>query len=139
MNFLNLKSLSVNKAWQGRRYRTDAYKLFQSAVHMLLLVIKPKKPEGDEYFVHYEFGLPSSADIDNPIKTFQDCLFRFWNMLKRDSKIMFMIVVKVKVKKGDEYIGFHVDDRSNLIEYLEDYIRQLREGSGKGEENGNER
>ena len=126
MNFLNLKALSVNKAWQGKRYRTDAYKLFQYVLHALLLKLKPPKPEGDEYFVSYEFGLLGTADIDNPIKTFQDGLFRFWKMLSRDNKIMFMIVAKVKVKKGEEYIGFHVDDRKNLIAYLEQLIERLK-------------
>ena len=39
---------------------------------------------------------------------------------------MFMIVVKVKVKKGDEYIDFHVEDRENLIAYLEHFIEELK-------------
>lgn len=39
---------------------------------------------------------------------------------------MFMIVAKVKVKKGDEYIGFHVDDRKDLIAYLEKLIERLK-------------
>ena len=40
---------------------------------------------------------------------------------------MFMMVVKVKVKKGEEYIGFHVDDRENLIAYLEQFIEELKD------------
>ena len=129
MNRINQKPLSVNEAWQGRQYATRAYKLFKVRVQLLLSMIKPPKPEGDEYFVHYEMGLSNSgADVDNPVKTFQDCLFKFWKMLTRDNKIMFMIVAKVKVNKGEEYIGFHVDDRKNLIAYLEHLIEKLKQG-----------
>ena len=36
--FLNVKPLSVNQCWQGRRYKTKAYKQYEKA----LLQILPK-------------------------------------------------------------------------------------------------
>ena len=37
-----------------------------------------------------------------------------------------MIIEKTKTKKGQEFIGFHVDAKANLIEYLENVLARLK-------------
>ena len=48
MNIIDLKPLSVNDAWKGRRFKTDEYKTYIK--HMLLLLPSSSKgiviPEG---------------------------------------------------------------------------------------------
>jgi len=40
---LNIKPLSVNQAWQGRRFKTHKYHVFERAVLLMLpnITIKP--------------------------------------------------------------------------------------------------
>ena len=39
---INIKPLSVNEAWKGKRFRTDKYKAYQKIVVYLLTKIKIK-------------------------------------------------------------------------------------------------
>ena len=94
---------------------------------LLLNVLRPKKPEGDTYFAHYVWGFSSqSSDVDNPTKPTQDVLFDYWGMKSKDQRVKFMILEAVSVEKGDEFIGFHVDDKENLVEYLENLVKTLK-------------
>lgn len=70
-----VKALSVNKAWQGRRFSTPAKKQYERAMTLLL----PRKSEpGPYYRVAYDFYLVNFAlsDVDNMVKPCQDCLVR---------------------------------------------------------------
>ena len=40
-----------------------------------------------------------------------------------------MLLEKVKVAKGQEFIEFYVDSSDNLIEYLECVIKELKENN----------
>ena len=96
---LNIKPLSVNEAWKGRRFKTPAYKSYEKDV-------LHKLPDGDlpvpPYRVHYEFGFSNKAsDIDNPVKLLQDILQMKYKF--DDNLIYEMHVKKVIVKKGEEY------------------------------------
>ena len=105
---IDTKPLSVNQCWQGKRFKTEKYKSYER----LLLFTLPKIviPEEGELSVYYEFGFSSSAsDIDNPIKPFQDILQKKYGF--NDSRIWKMEVVKVKVKKGEEYVKFQIKER----------------------------
>ena len=119
MKFIKIKPLSINEAFQGRRFKTPLYRIFTDAVTRLLLAIKPTKPNPDApMFSHYIFGVSNmQADVDNMVKCFQDRLFSSWGI---------MIVEKTKTKKGQEFIGFHVDAKANLIEYLENVLARLK-------------
>lgn len=101
---LNIKPLSVNEAWQGRRKKTFKYLKYQKDVSLLLRPFTV--PEGDLRIV-LEFGFSNAAsDWDNPIKPFQDILQKKYGF--NDSRVVEAHVKKVKVKKGEEYIEWGI-------------------------------
>ena len=128
MKYIPYKPLSINQAWQGKRYRTPLYTKFAIDVGRLIQRIRPQKPAPDApVFAHYVWGFSNSqSDIDNPVKPFQDVLFDTWQMKAKDHQVQFMIIEKAKAKKGQEFIGFHVDAKANLIEYLENVLARLK-------------
>lgn len=104
---LNIKPLSVNKVWQGRRFKTQEYKNYEKIVLMMLPKIKLPEPP---YSVYFEFGFSNSgSDIDNPVKPFTDILQKKYNI--NDKDIYTMILEKRKVKKGQEYIKFEINNK----------------------------
>lgn len=102
---LHLKPLSVNEAWQGRRYKTPAYKSYEQAV-MLMLPDTYEIPEEGDLEACYEFGLNTLADWDNPIKPLQDILQKKYNF--DDRRIVKATVLKNVVGRGDGYINFSI-------------------------------
>lgn len=97
--------LSVNKAWQGRRFKTDAYKLYEKFLMWKL----PKKIDlpAPPYEIHFEFGFSSSlADWDNPVKPLQDILQKKYKF--NDKLVKRAIVDVVDVAKGEEYFTFNI-------------------------------
>lgn len=105
---INLKALSVNQAWKGKRFKTASYKTFEkNAFLMLPIPSKVEIPDGD-LRVYYEFGLSYwGADYDNQIKPFQDILQKRYGF--NDSRIVEAHIKKVKVEKGEEYIEFNLE------------------------------
>lgn len=101
---LEIKPLSVNQAWQGKRFKTRNYINYIDSVLMLL---KPLKVPDTKLRIDLEFGLSSkNADIDNPVKCFIDCLQKKYNF--NDRMIYEMNVKKIDVKKGQEFIDFQI-------------------------------
>ena len=108
---VNIKPLSVNEAWQGRRFKTDKYKSFEN--ELLCLLKKMEIPKGKLILVA-KFGLSSlNADWDNPIKPFQDVIQKKYGF--NDRQIYKGIIEKVDVKKGDEFIDFELKQYNNGI------------------------
>ena len=103
---INIKPLSVNQAWQGRRFKTKAYDKYISDMLMLL----PKlKVSTEKLELEITFGLSSrAADIDNPLKCFIDCLQKRYGF---DDKMIYRLIVNKDItKKGKEYIEFIIRD-----------------------------
>ena len=101
---LKIKPLSVNQCWQGKRFKTKTYRLYEKEI--LLNLKKIKVPEGNLQ-INLIFGLSSkNADWDNPIKPFQDILQKKYDF--NDSRIYKAIVEKVIVKEGEEFIKFEL-------------------------------
>ena len=136
MQYLKQKPFSVNDAWQGQRFRTKLYVAFAERVTRILQLIRPPKPDADApLFAHYMWGLSNVlSDVDNPAKPFQDVLFDAWKMKEKDHRVRFMILEKIKTKKGQEFIGFHVDTDDTLIEYLEKLLARLKLEKEKADE-----
>ena len=104
MSCINIKPISVNDAWQGRRYKTDEYKRYENA---LLLMLPCKELPKPPYTIHYEFGFSSAAsDLDNPVKPLQDILCKKYYF--NDKDIFYITVKKNIVKKGAEYVKFDI-------------------------------
>jgi Holliday junction resolvase RusA-like endonuclease len=102
---IKVKPLSVNEAWQGKRYKTPKYKVYESEV--LYLLPKIDIPDG-KLKIKLEFGLSSSlADWDNPIKPFVDILQTKYGF--NDSRIYEAEVKKTVCAKGAEYIMFSLE------------------------------
>ena len=103
---LDIKPLSVNDCWRGRRFKTKQYKDFEQSI---ILMLKPIKiPEG-LLEIHLKWGFSSAgSDYDNPIKPFQDCLQKKYGF--NDNRIKRAIIECEKVKKGDEFIEWELKE-----------------------------
>ncbi len=101
---IHIKPLSVNDAWQGKRYKTPAYKAYEQ--ELLLRLPKYEVPAEGDLEVLYEFGLNTLADWDNPVKPLQDVLQKAYGF--DDRRIMRASVIKNVVKNGDGYINFSI-------------------------------
>ncbi|MAO23838.1 MAG: hypothetical protein CMJ25_24080 [Phycisphaerae bacterium] len=103
---LKIKPLSVNKAWKGRRYKTDEYKAYEKSV--LLMLPNLDIPDGDLH-VSIEFGFSNKAsDLDNPVKLFVDILQKKYGF--NDSRICEYSLKKKKTIKGADYIMFDIKE-----------------------------
>jgi Holliday junction resolvase RusA-like endonuclease len=104
MPILNIKPLSVNEAWQGKRFKTPAYKKYEKIVLLMMPKINILNPP---YRVNLEFGFSSPlADIDNPTKLILDIIQKKYNI--NDKDIFELNIRKKIVKKGNEYIDFQI-------------------------------
>lgn len=107
---LNIKPLSVNKAFQGRRFKTNAYKEYEAnMLSMLPELVVPEYP----LKLLIEVGFSSRAsDLDNMLKQTIDILCKRYNF--DDKHIYEIFARKVIVNKGCEFIAFRIDhsDRS---------------------------
>jgi Holliday junction resolvase RusA-like endonuclease len=103
---VNIKPLSVNECWRGRRFKSPKYTKYEQS---LLILLPPIDIPSPPYRIRYEFGFSSSAsDIDNPIKPLQDILSKKYGF--NDKLVFEMIVTRTKVKKGNEYIKFNIEN-----------------------------
>lgn len=101
---INIKPLSVNQAWKGIRYKTDAYRSYEKAV--LLMLPKMKVPDGP-LSIKLVFGFSNSlSDFDNGIKLVVDIMQKKYGF--NDKEIFEAHVQKVKVPKGQEYFEFEI-------------------------------
>ena len=101
---LNIKPLSVNRAWQGKRFKTQEYENYEKL--MLCLLPAGKFPE-PPYRIYYEFGFSNSqSDYDNPCKPLGDILQKKYGF--NDKDIYEACIRKRIVKKGEEYIRIRV-------------------------------
>lgn len=103
---IQIKPLSVNECFKGKRFRTVKYDIFIRNM-LLLLPLKLDIPNQTNIKLAIEFGFSSKAsDIDNCCKSFIDCLVKKY---KVDDRFIYeMHVFKSIVKKGDEYIKFKI-------------------------------
>ena len=100
---LHIKPLSVNEAWQGKRFKTPKYKAYEKEV--LLMLPTYEIPEG-ELDVRFEFGLQRNADVDNCCKNLLDILQKRYSF--NDSRVMRIELIKKVVKKGKGYFNFSI-------------------------------
>ena len=102
---IDIKQLSVNEAWQGRRIKTKKYKEYEKALSLLLP--KSYKMGKPPYHVEYNFGFSNVlSDVDNPVKLLQDILQKKYGF--NDKDIQSFCATKEKVRKGEEYISFEI-------------------------------
>lgn len=101
---INVKPLSANQCWQGRKFKTKDYINYEKYVLSQLVAMKlPEPPFSLEMTVAFSNKL---SDIDNFIKPFLDILQKRYGFNDRD--VYELRVRKVVVKKGEEYIDFSI-------------------------------
>jgi Holliday junction resolvase RusA-like endonuclease len=102
-------ALSVNKVWQGKRFKTKTYKDYEIIISHLL---KPLDiPEGKLQLVINFHVYSQLADLDNFLKPFIDILQKKYNF--DDKRIYQIIATKYQAIKGSEFIEFQINSFDN--------------------------
>lgn len=97
--------MSVNVAWKGKRFKTQAYKDYELKLLFLLPKMGLPRPP---YHIIFEFGFSNKAsDLDNPVKQTMDILTKKYSFNDRD--VYRLNVTKYIVPKGSEYIKFEIN------------------------------
>lgn len=103
-----IKPLTVNRAYQGRRFKTPEHNYYRQELMLRLPNIELPEPP---YIVYYEFGFSNSqCDYDNAVKPFQDALQERYGF--NDKDIVQAHISKVITPKGQEYISFQISHYS---------------------------
>ena len=102
---IDIKPLSVNCAWQGRRYKTKKYREYENSLLFLMPRFKVAKGKLKVSFV---FGISDKSDLDNPIKCLIDIMQVKYNFDDKD--ILILNVEKVIVKTGREFIEYNIEN-----------------------------
>lgn len=103
-SIIDIKPLSVNEGYRGRRFKTPRLTKWQNDVLFLLPAGKAPEPP---YEIYLRFGFSSlSSDFDNCIKHFTDCLQKKYGF--NDKQIHRAVIEKVLVKKGKEFIQWEL-------------------------------
>jgi len=99
---IDIKPLSTNEAWQGRRFKSSKYKTFeQEFIYKMPALELPDSP----FKLTLDFGFSNrGADLDNPVKMSIDCLQKKYKF--NDNLIYQLVINKIIVKKGDEFINY---------------------------------
>jgi Holliday junction resolvase RusA-like endonuclease len=102
---VEVKPLSVNQAWQGKRFKTKDYQNYEKEV---LLKLHPhtfivKEPIELNILVGFS---NMASDADNVVKPFVDILQKKYGF--NDKYVFRLVVEKVIVKKGAEFIEFFI-------------------------------
>lgn len=107
---VEIKPLSVNDAWKGRRYKTDKYKGFEK--HFLLLLPNINVRFKGKISLKMVLGFSSAgSDLDNPIKPILDCLQKKYKF--NDNKIYSLQIIKELVPVGNEFIELEIKELKN--------------------------
>lgn len=102
----DIKPLSINKAFQGRRFKTKQYQDFEA----LCLYSMPKYQQ-IRNFVSIDiifYFKNNRSDIDNCIKPILDIIVKK-GYIEDDRKIMKLTVQK-RITKGKEGFGFRINE-----------------------------
>jgi hypothetical protein len=104
MSRINIVPLSVNRAWQGRKWKTPEYKRFERDCLLMLPKIKVPEPP---FRIEYRFGFSNKlSDLLNPEKLVTDILCKKYGINDRD--VFEMSLKKEITPKGKEYIEFEI-------------------------------
>lgn len=107
---LEIKPLSLNNAYRGRRFSTPELAKYKNDLFRLLP--KMDVPAGN-LAVRYVFGVSSkSTDGDNLIKCLQDAIAEAYGF--NDNRIYHWTIEKRNVPKGAEFVEFELSPADAL-------------------------
>ncbi len=97
---IEVKPLSINKAWRGRKFKTPEYIQFEKDCSYYL---RNKKMIKGYVEIDYKFLLKNAkmTDVDNCVKTTQDQLVKA-GIIEDDRKIKRFVAEKFQLDKNDE-------------------------------------
>lgn len=117
MHKINIKPLSLNHAYRGRRFATYELKKFKNDTylslppkHLLKLNFGANNPILE---LNVTYGTSKANDLDNLNKTFIDVLTEKYGF--NDNKIYKITSIKHPVQKGEEYISFELKEYHDII------------------------
>jgi len=103
---IKAKAISTNVLWRGQKFKTKEYTAYEKMC-LFLLPNKCEVPSG-KLMLTLEFGLSNKAnDASNCIKAFEDILQKKYDF--NDKMVYKLIIEKVDVAKGQEYIKFKIE------------------------------
>ena len=99
---LKIHPISLNQAFQGRRFKTKKAKNYEEELTILLSPFKDRMVLG-KLEIHYKFFLKyhATTDCDNLVKLLQDILVK-QGLMEDDRKIYKYIIEKFPAKKVGE-------------------------------------
>lgn len=101
---IKIKPLSINEAFQGKRFKTAKCKDYEEELWWQLP--KMSIPKG-KLKIKYIFGFSNkNADLCNPEKILTDVLSKKYGF--NDKMIYEMTMLREDVKKGEEFIDFEI-------------------------------
>ena len=116
---IKIRPLSVNRAWRGRRFKTQDYKDYEK--ELCYLLPKVEIPEG-KLIINFIVGYKNKlSDIDNFLKPFIDVMQKKYGF--DDNKIYKLVVTK---EVGKEFIKFKIES------YERQANRDIQESKNKG-------
>lgn len=118
-----IKLLSVNEAWQGKRYKTKKYQSYEKILGYTLP--NEKINSLNSYYIIFIFNFSNKlSDWDNPIKPLQDILQKKYGFNDRD--IYIALTYKKIVPKKDEGFIVYIGDSKNFYDDLETIRKQQK-------------
>lgn len=119
-NKVDIKPLSVNNAWQGRRFKSPEYTAYEKEVLLKLQAFDLSNVK-EPLELSMIIGLSNTAsDVDNVVKPFVDILQKKYGF--NDKYIYRLIVEKKIVVKGAEFIEFYIKKlipRHYILDFLD--------------------
>lgn len=101
---IQIKPMSVNQAWVGRR--RNSFKYLKYKTDIMRMLPNYTIPEGKLTLYLYVGFSSKGSDVDNIAKPFIDILQKKYDF--NDNRIYLLIMEKTIVKKGAEYIEFEI-------------------------------
>lgn len=106
---LKIKPLSVNKCWQGRRFKTPDYKSYETELVFLIKMRKLEKVCGfvtiDYHFYLKNFKMSDAGNFEKPLT---DIIVKS-GLIDDDRFIKKMTLEKFQCIGNDEYIEINID------------------------------
>ncbi len=112
---LPISALSVNKAWQGRRFKTPEYKKYEQDCLCMLSAHKDRKIGGmigivlDFYFKNHKM-----RDFDNAVKPICDILVKS-GIIDDDRNIYWAVIRKYPAKNDSMEISIYRYDSNEVV------------------------
>ena len=121
-----IRPMSVNAAfsvYKGKKIKSEEYRTYETKIFVELTrrKIKLNLPKKGPLSLYLEIGVSSRFDIDNACKPFLDILQKKFNF--NDNRVTRVVLEKVTVKRGEEYIRFLLGPRK--IEWDEEELASL--------------